>query len=207
MKTLLVIFGLILTTNAFAQKKKVIIKEIDNYMYETISNATYATEIDSLKTVLKQYFQQNDFTRISESDTNMTFYAKVPFICLIRARRFANLANYRRYATCYRTNYRHYTSCYQNAYVTVSIYDEKSKINIAILTHVDKPTTSARMYTGTVFGRYKFDELSLRKYLYINYYGKFVPFTEHLANSINDHNAFQDKERKKIVRSRDYYLY
>ena len=204
---LLIIFGFILTTNVFAQKKKVIIKEIDNYMYETISNATYETDINSLKTVLQQYFQQIDFTKTSESDTDMTFYAKVPFICLIRARRFANSANYSRYTTCYRTNYRHYTSCYQNAYVTVSIYDEKSKKNIGVLTHVDKSTVSARIYAGTMLSSYKFDELSLRKYLYVNYYSTFVPFPERLVNSINDYNAFQDKERKKIVRSRDYYLY
>lgn len=207
MKPLLIIFGFILATNAFAQKKKVIIKEIDNYMYKTISKATYETDIDSLKTVLKQYFQQNDFTKTRESDSEMTFYAKVPLICLIRARRFANSVNYRRYITCYRTNDRHYTSCYQNAYVTISIYDEKSKKYITILTHVDKSTASASMYAGAVLGRYKFDELSLRKYLYVNYYGKFVPFPEYLANRINDYNAFQEKERKIIIRSRNYYLY
>lgn len=207
MKNLLIILGFILTANAFAQKKKVIIKEIDNYMYKTISNATYETDIDSLKTVLKQYFQQDGFTKTGESNTDMTFYAKVPFICLIRARRLANSANYRRYITCYRTNYKHYASCYQDAYVTVSIYEEKSKKNISISTYIDNYTANASTYARTVFGRYKFDKLSLRKYLYVIYYGKFVPFPEHLANSINDYNAFQDKERGKITRSRNYYLY
>ena len=206
MKNLLIILGFILTANAFAQKKKVIIKEIDNYMYKTISNATYETDIDSLKTVLKQYFQQDDFTKTGESDSEMTFYAKVPLICLIRARRFANSADHRRYITCYRTNYKHYASCYQDAYITVSIYEEKSKQNISVSTYIDNYTASMSTY-APVFGRYKFDKLSLRKYLYVNYYSKFVPFPEHLASSINDYNAFQEKERKKIIRSRNYYLY
>lgn len=207
MKNLLIILGFILTANTFAQKKKAIVKEIDNYMYKTISNATYETDIDSLKTVLKQFFQQDDFTKTSESDSEMTFYTKVPLICLIRARRFANSTNYKRYITCYRTNYRHYASCYQDAYVTVSIYEEKSKKNISVSTYIDNYTASTSTYARTVFGRYKFDKLSLRKYLYVNYYGKFVPFPGFLANSINDYNAFQEKERKKIIRSRDYYLY
>ncbi|MFH1321617.1 MAG: hypothetical protein ABII90_13325 [Bacteroidota bacterium] len=196
MKTFLVIFCLILTTNAFTQKKKDIIKKIDNYMNKTIYYAMYETNYDSLKSVIKQYFMENDFIQTKESDSDMTFYTKVPFMC----------STYR-YAKSYKYTAIKHKTCYRKAFVTVSIYDEKPGKNIRISWYVVNYPPGVWRHGGTGYVGYSFDELSLRKYLYITYYRKFIPFPEQLANSINDYNASQTKEQKKIVKSKNYYIY
>ncbi|PCH87051.1 MAG: hypothetical protein COB88_06425 [Flavobacteriales bacterium] len=178
----------------YGQKRKGLIRQIEQYKNTTIYNTAFDCDINSLKVVLHKYFQQQRFKMISESDSDITFYTNKTVKCLRRQPPRGSNTN----------TPNQYVRCRIEIYVAISIsnFESRKKVNISPRYHNLRANASSNI--SEIIGGYKFDESSLRRYLYIKYHGKTIPLPDNLLTDVNNYNSTQSRDRKKILPGRDY---
>ncbi len=191
---LTIILALYLSVNTFAQHRRAIIKQIDRFRNAELYNATFDIELDSLKNILSQYFIQQNYKKMSESDSMMRFYIRKNVAGVRRGEPHA-FANNRR---------GRYTICGIRVDVSVLITNVEGKKKVFVSSAAVNYTINASTNIYTLGGSHRFDELSLRTFLYIKCLGSSIQMPPELYAMVNDYNFNQTKERKKLIQGRHY---
>jgi len=191
---LAIVLALCLNLNAFAQNRKVIVKQIERFRDTELYNASYNIEQDSLKELIRQFFRLNNYRAISASDSVMRFYLRKSTIGVRRGVSHASANNRRG----------RYVRCRIHVYVRVSIMEEEDGKKIIVSSEAVNYTVNASTNIYTWGGSHRFDELSLRTFLYISCVGNAMPMPPELYAMVNNYNSNQTRERKKIIQGRHY---
>ena len=178
--------------------------EINDYKIKEIFNSPYPTGSDSLRTAIKEHFYINDFKLSAESDSELTFHTLIASPCSSVQWHSHNPLNE---SHDDHPKYKRYETCHRNAWITVSFTGEDYKKSIDVSQRIETKGKWQRSAVGAGWkpqSKYQFDELALRKHLYIQYHGNHLSFPQELENKISAYNSTQEKERKKLHVGVDY---
>jgi hypothetical protein len=210
MRFFILITFLLETFFGFSQNRNDLLKEINSYKSDYINNVSFINNKDSLTSIINQYFKNQEFSFLAESDSGVIFYKVLRCNGEIQFTEDGTKKNSKKL-------YRHF-------YVTVSFIEKDNHLllkttdllspnyidafsyNQAVLS--DGTTafnvTNTPVYCFDHNGRFQFNPYHLKKDVYIHFYGNVIPFTNELINKIEVYNAQQKKDDKKLIAGRDY---
>ena len=181
MKTVLLIFTLLISTFSFAQNKKSILKEITAYQYKVCKNTSY--QILSIPELIKlsaEYFSTNNYKAFESSDSSVTFIKKTT----VSDRKTYDIAKH-------------------TVYVKIFTINNLKKIALN-----DETDFYREPFHGVEapkrMGSFYLDKKAYYHYMYTQLCGGNVEPTEKLKVKIAHYNAQQTKEKKKLIAGRDY---
>jgi len=211
MKTLNLIFALLIASFVFSQNRNKLLKEIQLYKAKTINNSSFPTTKDSLQTILNNYLKNDGFIFHSKTDSGAVYNKTLS--CFGENQFIGKGAN------------KHNRPFARNFFVTISFKTINNRISPVFSSHlrdsyINKPLKQQALLSnnGTqslpidknrqtcYYGKtiFNFNESVIKQFLYAHFYGSHIAFTEELNTKIENHNAQQTKGKKKLIAGRDY---
>ena len=191
MKTLFLILFITVSSFSFAQNRKSILKEINNYKHAFYSKASYDTTTFGLKLILNDYFIGEGYKVYLEKDSSVTFVKKITLIYTSEVPNGESQEKYKRDdSEFFVSNY--ITSI--NGLKKVVIETETKNY-----TEPFRPITNKRM-----LGTSHFNKLKLYQYLHQKFNKEKIILSKSLVEKIKAYNAKQKNKTKKIIVGKDY---
>lgn len=194
MKFLILILVSVLCNFSFAQNRNKIIKEVSTYKYELYSKSRYNTTSFELKSILNKYLKKRGYKIHMEDSLNITFTKLVTVSCSKHPGHEKDKFRAEKYE-----------KCKAKFYVALQILDKKNGKHVLVNTRLEEynvPMTA--IYKKRMLGSYKFKKLNLYEFLHQHYHNTGFILPKELITKIENYNAKQTKEQKKLIADRDY---